>query len=149
VGVGVRGVTGGAGAIVALALAASLVAAACGGPAAPPQVESAERAWDDLQREPTSANWKSFRAANLEAARVHRESHDRLGVQFQVRAMEAQAGEVHRVGDEVEASRLAWEVVDAVNDIEAKDLLRVYDDVLPGAANRLRAARERARARAK
>ena len=131
-----------AGAVVSVVLAIVAAAVGCSEPPRPPSEEIAERAWRALQEDPTASAWKTFRAANLEAARLHGESHDRLGVQFQVRAIEAQAMVAQRTSDPAEAGPLAYEVLDAVDDLERKDLFRVYDDVLPGAAERLRRARQ-------
>jgi len=74
--------------------------------------------------------------------------HDRIGVQFQLRAHEAQAGQAERLQaqDPQQARRMAFEISDRVDELERRDLLRVYDEVLPGSAARVLAARDRARA---
>ena len=127
--------------VAAVAAGLSWGAAGCSGPPPSPEDRNAEAAWRLLQKEPTSANWKAFRVANLEAARAHVEMHDRQGVLYQIRNYEGQAAEALRTKDPAEATRLAFEVFDGINEMEQKDLLRVYDEVLPGSAERLRTAR--------
>ena len=133
-------------AVLGLAIAVGAGLAACDRTARSPEDAAAEQAWNALVAEPTSPRFRAFRDANLAAARAHGEMHDRWGVLYQVRAFEAQADEAVRTRGAAggEATRLAFEVTDAVDDLERKDLVSAYEEVLPGAAARLRAAREKA-----
>lgn len=136
--------TAGHGRRIAVALLLAVALPCCGGPPEDPATAEAERQWAILQADPTTPHFESFKAANLAAALRHEELHDRLGVQFQVRAYEAQADEAARTSDAATASRLAYEVIDGIDDLTRRDLVRAYEETLPGAEARLVAARARA-----
>jgi hypothetical protein len=141
-----------AGAAAFLACVLAAAASSCEGPppAGDPAVEeavaAADRLWDAYRADPTADVYQAFRDATLAAARRHGEAHDALGVRLQVRLLEAEAREAARTTDPAERSRMAFEVIDAVDVLERRDLFRVWDESMEGASSSLRAAREAARA---
>jgi len=122
------------------AAALLLLAGACGPPRAPTPDEAAVAAWKLYLAKPDVGTYENFIRANRFAAHEHNRPHDAVGVEYQVRALEVQAAEAERAGD----ARLADDVDVRVADIAQHDLTGVYDEVLPGAKDRLAAARARA-----
>jgi len=122
--------------------AALLVAvAACG--EAPESGDSAAKAQAALElyrRRPAADTYQNFVKANAVAADEHGNPHDRVGVEYQVRALEVMAAEAERAHD----LRLADDVVDRAGEIERRDLSSAYEEALRGAKDRLAAARGRA-----
>ncbi len=101
--------------------------------------DAAEKAWVALQKTPTSQAYDLFIRSNRTAAMIHGDPNDKKGVRYQVRALEAQAGEAERSAD----VGIASDVDGRIDELEEGGLLDVYDEVLPGAAERLRAAAKR------
>ena len=123
--------------ILALAVALLLTAAcapADDGGLHPPDVE---RTWAEFRETPTDDTYLRFLHANRLAAMQHGNPGDAAGVLHQVRALEAQADQARRAGD----LNLADAVVMRVLEIEQAEMLGVYDEALPGARERLLAAR--------
>ncbi len=129
-----------------LALAVCVVSAALGASScqeerpASPRAAAAEAAWERFNDEHDEATYTRFIEANAEAAYEHQRSDDARGIEYQARALEAQSREAERTNDQ----GLAVGVVERVDEIERQDLFGVYEETLPGSAERLRAARERA-----
>jgi len=124
----------------ALTAAALLLAVSCGGPRAQTPDESADAAWKLYLSKPDPGTYENFIRANRFAAHEHAMPHDKVGVGYQVRALEVMAAEAERAAD----ATLADDVVGRVDEIAQHDLTGVYDEVLPGAKDRLAAAKARA-----
>jgi ABC-type glycerol-3-phosphate transport system substrate-binding protein len=124
----------------ALTAAALLFAGACGAPSTPTPDESADTAWKLYLAKPDPGTYENFIRANRFAAHQHDMPHDAAGVGYQVRALEVMAAEAERAAD----ATLADDVVRRVDDISQHELTGVYDEVLPGAKDRLAAAKARA-----
>jgi hypothetical protein len=122
------------------AVALLLVCAACGPARAPTPDEAAESAWNLYRSKPDKGTYENFIRSNRDAARQHGEPNDATGVGYQVRALEVMAAESERSHD----PSLADDVVMRVDDIAQHELSGVYDEVLPGAKDRLAAAKARA-----
>lgn len=121
-----------------------LCLAACTPPAATPEMAEVERLQAAAEKAPSAASYDALRYALLMAARTHDNVHDAVGIAFQVRAQETQVRLAELVADSAERGRLAYEVIDRVDDLEKGDLLRVYDEVVPGSAARMRECRAKA-----
>lgn len=129
----------------ALSVAALLVVfgasvSACGPPRAPTADETADAAWKLYLSKPDPGTYDNFIRANRFAAHEHGLPHDAAGVEYQVRALEVQAAESERAKD----ASLADDVTMRVDEIAQHDLTGAYDEVLPGAKDRLAAAKARA-----
>lgn len=96
-------------------------------------------AWERYREEPTENTYLGFIQANRAAARAHGNPDDAQGVLHQVLALEAQSEQAERRGD----LQLAQAVVVRIDEIAAGGVIDTYDDVVPGARERLLAARER------
>jgi hypothetical protein len=119
---------------------ALLVVSACGPAHAPTLADRAEEAWKLYVAQPGTAAYENFIIANRAAAREHGNEHDATGVGFRVRALEVQAAEAERSKDQT----MADEVTTGVDDIAQRDLLELYDELVPGTRGRLAAAKARA-----
>lgn len=109
--------------------------AACGAAPANPDAAEADAAWEALLAEPGTARYEQFLAANRRAAGRHADPGDARGITYQVRALEAQAGEAARTRDAL----LAHEVADRVRFLREAGHLDLYEETVPGARARLTA----------
>ncbi len=125
--------------IAGLALAGCLVAA-CREKAAEPALPAAvQTAWEEFRADPNGNTFLRFRVANRDAAFRHGNPHDAVGVLHQLLALEAEAEMAERGRD----LQLADGVVTRVAEIEEGEVIDVYEELVPGARDRLRAARAR------
>lgn len=109
-------------------------------------LSASDRLWEEYERQPSAELYRAFREATLAAARRHTEPHDAIGVRLQVRLLRVEAAEAARTKDAEERARMAFEVIDAIDSIERRDLFRIWDEAVPRASEELLAAREAARA---
>lgn len=128
-----------------LLLGIALIVGACTQPSATPEDAAADRLQVAAEKNPSAAAYDALLHAILMAARTHENVHDRVGVGYQIRAQETQVRLAELTPDATERSRLAYEVIDRVDELEKGDLLRVYEDVLPGATARMAACRAKAK----
>ena len=124
----------------AVALLLLFAAAACGPPEPGQASAKAQDAWKLYISQPNPNTYENFIRANRLAASLHAMPHDRVGVEYQLRALEVQAAEAERAHDLL----LADDVTERVDDIERHDLGPTYDEVCPGAKARLADAKARA-----
>ncbi len=105
----------------------------------------AQEAWEHLQESANRVSFETFIAKNRLAARHHASDalggsiHDQKGVQFQVRAIEAQSLAAVRDDD----VQLATSAAERVEELTSTGMLELYEERFPGAGDRLVAARER------
>lgn len=114
-----------------------LAAAGCGRRASKDEA-LADAYWQRLAAEPEV--WDSFLALNQKAALAHGDPHDAKGIEYQARALTAQAGRAAAAKDATMAGR----VTDRVAELRAKGLLEEYEATLPGSRDRLLAAERQA-----
>ncbi|MCE9637648.1 MAG: hypothetical protein K8T90_18265 [Planctomycetes bacterium] len=132
--------------VLSVALAALVLClAACTPPAGSPEMADVDRLQAAAEKAPSAASYDALRYALLMAARTHENVHDAVGIAFQVRAQETQVRLAELVTDSAERGRLAYEVIDRVDELEKGDILRVYEEVLPGSAARMQACRAKAK----
>jgi hypothetical protein len=96
----------------------------------------AERSVVALRRyrsSPTEETYNAFIALNREAARTHGVNHDAEGVEYQLRALEVMAAEAERRHD----TEIAGDVLDRLHEIDEHDQGTAFEDVVPGARERL------------
>lgn len=116
---------------------ALLLLSACGPGVPGTAAEKAEAAWKLYLSKPDPNTYENFIRANRSAAGEHGVPHDKVGIEYQLRALEVQASHAERTND----VRLAADVTERVGEIEARDLTGVYEESLPGAKSRLSAAK--------
>src|SRR5688572_19235664 len=104
--------------------------------------EKAQEAWELYRRRPDELSFRNFIGVNRKAANEHDRPHDATGVEYQLRACEVMTMEAERLKD----ATLAADVLDAIADIERRDLLDAYDEALPGAKKRFIEVKSRASA---
>jgi len=121
-------------ALVALLLAVLLSACGPREPELPPEVE---QTWEEFRETPNGDTYLRFLHANRLAAMRHANPGDAVGVLHQVRALEAQADQAVRTTD----LRLAATIVSRVLEIEEGEVIDLYEEVLPGARERIRETR--------
>lgn len=124
-----------------LVLVALLVClSTCSGPPEPGELsEKAHAAWKLYLDRPAKDTFENFQKANRDAARLHGDPHDGVGVEYQLRALETEAAEAERTSD----ATLAEGVSTRIQEIESHDLVGNYDQARPGARRRLDDAKAR------
>jgi len=122
--------------------AALLFAAACGGgpPESGEKAEAAQAAMNLYRSRPGPDTYFNFIRVNATAASAHGRPDDAVGLEYRCRALDVMAAEAVRVSD----ASLADQVVEQIDDLERRDVLSTYDDILPGAKKRFLDARDRA-----
>src|SRR5262245_54040907 len=125
-----------------LTSAALLVAAACGDrpPEAGEQAEAAHAARKLYLSRPAGDTYFNFMKANATAAGAHGRPDDAVGLEYRCRALEVMAAEAERTSD----ADIADQAAEQIDDIERRELLDTYDEILPGSKKRLLDARARA-----
>ena len=126
--------------ICSLALAAGLAACRERDVDPGPLGDAAQRAWDAYNSAPGADTYQTFLKSNRAAADRHGRPEDRIGVEYQIRALEAMADHAVREHDVSAAD----DVIERAREIESHDLVGVYDEVRPGFAARLAASKARA-----
>jgi hypothetical protein len=128
-----------------LTSAALLFAAACGG--GPPEpgesaeaAQAAQAAWKLYRSRPAADTYFNFIRANSTAAGAHGRPDDAVGLEYRCRALDVMADEALRTSD----ASVADPVVEQVDEMERRELLATYDEILPGAKKRFLDARARA-----
>jgi hypothetical protein len=119
-----------------LVLVVALTACSAGDGVLPPDVE---QAWEQYRAEPNENTYLRFIQVNRAAARAHAHPDDAQGVLHQLLALEAQSEHAARGSDLWSAQS----VVERVDELEQGGVLDTYDEVVPGAGERFRAARAR------
>jgi hypothetical protein len=101
----------------------------------------AERVWEQFVREDpkTQLTFELCLRENGFAAKRHANDSDRDGVRYQVRGIEAQS--IYAVQEQ--DAELASVVADRIDELADADFLTNFEDVLPGARQRLEDARKR------
>ena len=122
---------------IALVLTAFLFCACAQEPSVIP--EDVERAWQQYREEPNVNTYTGFIHANRKAAMAHPYTDDAQGVMHQVLSLEAQSEHAERTQD----LRLADAVLVRVDEIREGGVIDNYEEVFPGAKERLLAARAR------
>jgi hypothetical protein len=123
--------------------AALLLFAACGGPPeSGEKAETAHAAWKLYLGRPAPDTYFNFIKKNAAAAAEHGNADDAVGLEYRCRALEAMAAEAARTSDTATAEQTAAEI----DDLERRDVLGVYDEILPGVKKRLLDARAKAAA---
>ena len=124
---------------VLLAVVLTLSSTACGPDDGLVVEPKADAAWERWSEAPSANTYLGFIQANRKAALVHPYADDTLGVLYQVRAIEAQSFYAVQTKD----LQIASDVLARVDDLRDGDLLAVFEDVFPGARERLLAAHAR------
>lgn len=119
-----------------LATAAVLLLAACAERDPRDPGAAADAAWDEFRSARDTSGYESFIAANRTAAAAHARPHDARGVELQMRGIEAQARHAAAVGD----PHLAGDSLARVRDLEERGHVDLYEELVPGARERLEAA---------
>lgn len=127
-----------------LLLCVCLAAVAAGGCGADPRSLSARRAdeaWEAYRERPGAQAFETFIHRNRTAAMEHGNPDDPAGIRYQLRALEVQALEAVRAS----SGFLAQEVAGRVDELERLETLAIYEEKVPGAAERLLRFREQVR----
>jgi hypothetical protein len=111
----------------------------------PPEDLRADELWEKVREAPELRLLRAFDTANTAAARRHGDPHDRDGVGYQLRGLEGYVLSAELTEDPAEKQQIAGQVADLVDELERGDLLRLYEEVRPGAGAQFRALRDRAR----
>jgi hypothetical protein len=119
--------------------AALLLIPGCG-PKQGPKAARADAAWKTYRENPNEAGYHAVFRMTAEAAAEHGSPDDAVGVEYQVRVIELQAAEAVR-GMNLELSET---VVRRVDDWRAHDVDLNFEEVLPGARQRLADAKAKA-----
>jgi hypothetical protein len=127
---------------VVLTSAALFLSAACGGGAPEPgsTAETAHEAWKIYRAHPALDTYFNFIKANATAASAHGRPDDAVGLEYRCRALDAMASEAERTND----ADIAEQAVEQIDEMEHRELLATYDEILPGSKKRLLDARTRA-----
>ena len=124
-----------------LTSAALLVAAACGD--RPPEAGDKAATANDARKlylsRPGPDTYFNFIKANATAASAHGRPDDAVGLEYRCRAFEIMAAEAERISD----AEIADQAKEQIDEIERRELLDTYDEILPGAKKRLLDARAR------
>jgi hypothetical protein len=127
-------------AVAAVVLASAALLLVCGCSGKTPLQKQADLAMKTYFDRPDEFLYASFMKANGAAAKEHGITDDALGVEYQLRILEVQASEAERA-DDAWMSEQVTSTIDHWRDNGADDHL---EEALPGAKQRLAAARERA-----
>jgi hypothetical protein len=126
---------------LAFVVALGLLTAACSGPPEPGDLSAkSQAAWELYRSHPDPSTYENFIVANRNAASVRSNPHDRPGIEYQLRALEVMSDEAVRTHDVA----VADDVVERIADIERHGLVNAYEETLPGAKDRLAAAKAKA-----